>query len=330
MFRSTRCPKFPPAMNQTALPKWKFILLLTVYGIIIVAALLGSYFVLRAFHKSRKLRTASNNILVSLSIADGLLAIPSILDIIQLSLEYNSGHPSHILKDLSGTFTLLLLSVIALHLTLMSVERFIAIKFPSRYHTVTKRRARIISIMMWLWAMVVVVALPEVLQRISGHEDLRKIFSTTSQVFRIRWRLVFTAALMFLVPLLIILCTNVYIFTVSYKQRQHVRGRDTLAMPIIIHDKKVVRLFITVVALCLLSIIPMLVVTSLRALSGKSLGGCKHQMLLQNIVYDVAMFVNAIFNPLIFRWKIKNSETFFARCWSAGELLRAQTVFKAL
>ena len=300
-------------MKETSVPKWKFILLLTVYGIITVAALLGSYFVLRAFHKSRKLRTASNNILVSLSIADGLLAIPSILDIIQLSLEYNGGHPSRILKEVSGTFTLFLLSVIALHVTLMSAERFIAIKFPSRYHTVTKRRARIISIMMWLWAMAVVVALPEVLLRKSGSKDFRKFFRTTSQVFRIRWHLVFTAASMFLVPLLIILCTNIYIFTVSYKQRKHVReqGRDTLAMPIIIHDKKTV---ITVVALCLLSIIPMLVVTSLRAFSGLSLGGYKHQMLLQNIVYVVAMFFNAICNPLIFRWKIKNSEKFFARC----------------
>jgi len=306
-------------MNQTPLPKWKFILLLNVYGIITVAALFGSYFVLRAFHKSSKLRTASNNILVSLSIADGLLAIPSILDIIHLSLKYNGGHPPRILKEGSGTLTLFLLSVIALHLTLMSAERFIAIKFPSRYHTVTKRRAQIISIMMWLWAMVVVLALPEVLQRTSGHKDFRKFLSqmhpgsTTSQVFRIRWHLVFTAASMFLVPLLIILCTNVYIFTVSYKQRQHVReqGRYTLAMCIIIHDKKVVRFFITVVALCLLSIIPLLVVTSLRAFCGKSLGGCNHQMLLQNIVYDVAMFFNAICNPLIFGLKNKEFRNVF-------------------
>ena len=314
-------------MNQTPLPKWKFILLLTVYGIITVAALLGSYFVLRAFHKSRKLRTVSNNILVSLSIADCLLAIPSILDIIQLSLKYNGGHPPSILEKVSETFTLFLLSVIALHLTLISAERFIAIKFPSRYHTVTKRRAQIISIMMWLWAMVVVVALPEVVQRISDHKDVRKFLtemhpgSTTSQVFRIRWHLVFTAASMFLVPLLIILCSNAYIFTVSYKQRQHVReqGRDTLAMPIIIHDMKVVRFLITVLALCLLSIIPMLVVTSLRAFCGKSLGGCKHQMLLQNIVYDVAMFFNAICNPLIFGWKNKEFKNVFRTmlkcCW---------------
>ena len=56
--------------------------MLNVHGIITIIALLGSYFVLRAFHKFRNLRTASNN-MVSLSIADGLLAIPLILDIIQ-------------------------------------------------------------------------------------------------------------------------------------------------------------------------------------------------------------------------------------------------------
>ena len=70
-------------MGNCPLPTWEFILKLNVYGIITIVALLGSYFVLRAFHKSRNLRTASNNILVSLSIADGLLAIPLILDIIQ-------------------------------------------------------------------------------------------------------------------------------------------------------------------------------------------------------------------------------------------------------
>ena len=141
-------------MRNYPLPKWKFILMLNVHGIITIVALLGSYFVLRAFHKFRNLRTASNNILVSLSIADGLLAIPLILDIIQLCLKRVGHCPHmhmHILKEVDGTITLFLLSVIVLHLSLMSSERFIAIKFALRYQAiVTKRRARIASIAMWL------------------------------------------------------------------------------------------------------------------------------------------------------------------------------------
>ncbi|XP_073231884.1 adenosine receptor A2b-like [Porites lutea] len=287
------------------LPKWEFILLLNVHGIITIVALLGSYFVIRAFHKFRNLRTASNNILVSLSIADGLLAIPLILDIIQLCLKYsNVGQCPIILKEVGGTVTLFLLSVIVLHLTLMSSERFIAIKFALRYQViVTKRRARIVSIAMWLWALVVIVAFPEVLQRATGKDfkELRrqmKADNNTSQVLRVRWHLVFQALSMFLVPLLIILCSYTYIFIVSYKQRQHVReqGRDIPGMTTVKHHMKGAHTLAIIVALCLLSIIALLVVTSLRIFWG-------HPMLPEKIVYDVAMFLNAICNPLIYGWK---------------------------
>ena len=276
------------------LPKWKFILLLNVHGIITIIALLGSYLVLRAFHKFRNLRTASNNILVSLSIADGLLAIPLILDIIQLCLEYTCGNPPRFLKPVAGTVTLFLLSVIVLHLTLMSSERFIAIKFALRYQAiVTKRRAQIVSIVMWLWALV----------REFGR--VMKADCKTSQVFHIKWHLVFQAVSMFLVPLLIILCSYTYIFIVSYKQRQLLRKQDSdiPGMPTVKHHMKGARTLAIVVALCLLSIIALLVVTSLRIFCGKSLKDRHHQMLLEKIVYDVAMFLNAICNPLIYGWK---------------------------
>ena len=294
-------------MKNCTLPKCEFILLLNVHGFITIVALLGSYFVLRAFHKFRNLRTASNNILVSLSIADGLLAIPLILDIIHLCVR----HCPRILKEVDGTITLFLLSVIVLHLTLLSSERFIAIKFALRYQAiVTKRRARNVSIAMWLWALFVTVAVPEILQKATG-KDLRKVHRQikadidTCEVLHIRWHLVFQAASMFLVPLLIILCSYTYIFIVSYKQRQHVReqGRDIPGMPTVKHHMKAAHTLAIVVALCLLSIIALLVVTSLRIFFGKLLGGRGHKMLPEKIVYDVAMFLNAICNPLIYGWK---------------------------
>ena len=299
------------------LPKWEFILLLNVHGFITIVALLGSYFVLRAFHKFRNLRTASNNILVSLSIADGLLAIPLILDIIHLCLKYSDSDCSRILKEVYGTITLFLLSVIVLHLTLLSSERFIAIKFALRYQAiVTKRRARIVSIAMWLWALVVNVAVPEVLQKTTGkdHRKYQQHLNThecntthnTNQVHPTRWHLVFIAASMFLVPFLIILCSYTYIFIVSYKQRQFVRGQghEVTGMPTINHHLKGARTLAIVVALCLLSIIALLVVTTLRVFRDKSLGGHDHQMFrLHKIVYDVAMLLNAICNPLIYGWK---------------------------
>ena len=264
------------------LPKWEFILLLNVHGIITIIALLGSYLVLRAFHKFRNLRTASNNILVSLSIADGLLAIPLILDIIKLCLEYNGGNHRRIRK-VGETVTLFLLSVIVLHLPLMSSERFIAIKFALRYQAiVTKRRARIVSIVMWLWALVVIV-----LQRATGKD------------FRVPMKY-FLAVSMVLVPLFIILCSYIYIFIVSYKQRQLIReqGCNIPGMPTVKYHMKGTRTVAIVVALCLLSILPMLAVTFLPVFSELLADHCQKHLLKQ-IFYDVAMFVNAICNPLI-------------------------------
>ena len=296
--------------NHTSQMKtWKFILQLNFDVIITVAALLSSYLVLRAFHKFQNLRTASNIILVSFSIADGLLALSRILDIIHLSIRYNATEVKYllrvpVLKEVSRTFTFFLVSVIILHLALMSVERFIAIKFALTYHTiVTKRRSRIVSIAMWLWALVVTIALPKVLKLMG--KDFRNADSNTSQVLHTRWHLVFQAASMFLVPLLIILCSYTYIFIVSYKQRQHVReqGRDVPGMPTIKHQMKGARTLAIVVALCLLSIIPMPAVTFLRVFRGILIGGRYHQKLLKQILYDVAMFVNAICNPLIYGWK---------------------------
>ena len=133
-----------------------------------------------------------------------------------------------------------------------------------------------------------------------------KAVSNTSQVLHTRWHLVFQASSMFLVPLLIILFSYTYIFIVSYKQRQHVRepGRDVSGMPTIKHQMKGARTLAIVVALCPLSIIPMLAVTFLKVFCGiSSLGGRYHQKLLKQILNDVAMFVNAICNPLIYRWK---------------------------
>ena len=68
------------------LTKAESIIMITFHVILAVAAVFGSYLMLRAFHKFHSLRTASNVILASLFIADGLLAIPSVVDILHLNL----------------------------------------------------------------------------------------------------------------------------------------------------------------------------------------------------------------------------------------------------
>ena len=73
-------------LEGCGLTKTESIIMIKCHVILAVAALFGSYLTLWAFHKFHSLRTASNVILASLFIADGLLTIPSVVDILHLNL----------------------------------------------------------------------------------------------------------------------------------------------------------------------------------------------------------------------------------------------------
>ena len=105
---------------------------MSIHLILTVAAAFGSYLVLRAFHKFHGLRTASNVVLVSLSTADGSLAIPLNFGIVQMSLKLlNGSHAecsSGLIRKITSISSFFLIPVIILHLAFISVEHLIAVK----------------------------------------------------------------------------------------------------------------------------------------------------------------------------------------------------------
>ena len=313
--------------NSRGLKTTKYFVLITFHVIVAVAALFGNYLMLRAFHKFQNLRTASNVILASLSIADGLLGIPSILDIIHLSLSVGAEHRSGILRKISASFTFLLMSVIILHLALISLERSIAVRFALRYHIiVTNRRALIVSIAMWLWAVVVITVFPKVLKASSDDfEQLRQAMNPYSETRKrppndgppplIEGYLVFQMITLLVIPLFIILWSYSYILIVSNRHRKQIREQaDISGLPQRIkHEMKGARTFAVVIAVCLLSIIPLLVVTCLRFFGKLSECGHPERRPYKFIVYDVATGLNAICNPLIYGWKNKEFRRAFVK-----------------
>ena len=88
--KETHCPA-----QNLSLAKEKVIIISVMSFRLIstVAAVFGSYLVIRASHKFHSLRTASNVVTsnVSLSTADGLLAIPLIFGIVQMTLTLLNG-----------------------------------------------------------------------------------------------------------------------------------------------------------------------------------------------------------------------------------------------
>ena len=208
---------------------------ISAHAILAVAAIFGSYLVIRAFQKFENLRRASNIILVSLSVADCLLAIPFILDIMHMFLKLSSSmkQSQQALCIWSASLTFLLISVIILHLALISMERFIAVKFALRYHIiVTNRRAAIASMAMWLWTALVMIVLPQTLQTNSRSDferfrqaihpclSTREAWPDRDLPLQTKVYLIFVVISLLVIPLLIILSS----YSVPQAQTTHRRA----------------------------------------------------------------------------------------------------------
>ena len=299
--------------------KTLMIVRITAHAILAVAAIFGSFLVIRAFQKFENLRRASNIILVSLSVADCLLAISFILDITHMFLKLSSSmkQGQQALCKSSASLTFLLVSVIILHLALISMERFIAVKFALRYNIiVTNRRAAIASMAMWLWTALIMVVLPQTLKANSRSDferfrqaihpclSTREASPDRNLSLQTKVYLIFVVISLLIIPLLIILYSYTYIFIVSHKHRRLIaRQGDFPGMATIRHELKGALTLAFVVSVCLLSIIPLLVATLLRFFG--ELPDCRHlrPKHLNFIAYVVATGLNAICNPLIYGWR---------------------------
>ena len=306
-------------IEETVIP-----IIVSIQCVAVIAAVCGNSLVIIAFYKFSSLRTASNVILVSLCTADSLIVISFIINIIKMSL-YLSSHDDNMLKSVckvEASFSFTLIAVIILHLALISVERFIAIKFSLRYHTiVTNRRALFASIAVWLWAVAVTLVFPQAL-RASNNDAYRHFVHALHPSCKpkkchslTKGYLIFLVTTMFVIPLVIILCSYGYIFLVSKKHRKQIKDQGNFPdISTIKREMKGARTLAIVVAVCLLGIVPLLISTSLRFL-GKlpdddSRRKLKH---FKCIVHAFAFCLNAVCNPVIYGWRDEQFRDAFRR-----------------
>ena len=306
-------------IEETVIP-----IIVSIQCVAVIAAVCGNSLVIIAFYKFSSLRTASNVILVSLCTADSLIVVSFIINIIKMSL-YLSSHDDHMLKSVckvEASFSFTLIAVIILHLALISVERFIAIKFSLRYHTiVTNRRALFASIAVWLWAVAVTLVFPQAL-RASNNDAYRHFVHAMHPSYKpkkshslTKGYLIFSVTTMFVIPLVIILCSYGYIFLVSKKHRKQIRDQGNFPdISTIKREMKGARTLAIVVAVCLLGIVPLLIFTSLRFLGKLPDDGSRRKLRhFKCIVHAFAFCLNAVCNPVIYGWRDEQFRDAFRR-----------------
>ena len=299
--------------------------------ILAALAIFGSYLVIKAFHKFLRLRTQSNMILVSLSVADGLLASSFILDAIHSSVDLNPvlKQKHQTLCISSAIICFFLISVIILHLALISVERFIAVMWALRYRAiVTNSRALIACIGTWLWAIALTILFPNAMTAGSSDDfdHFRQAIHPCScnhdepldhhhLAPSTKGYLVFLMISLMIIPLMMIAFSYGYTFVVSQRHRKEIRELGSIpGMASIKCEMKGAHTLAILVAVCLLSIIPLLVVTCLRFF-----GMPLKRKYYKFIVFDVARGLNAICNPFIYGWRNKELRRAFCKLLKCSE-----------
>ena len=334
-----------PAVNNSSLSNREgkhdipeetlMIILISITSLVIILAACENYLLIKAFYKFARLRTASNIILVSLCVADSLIAILFVLDVSAMATKLSAVN-THCFRicQLTAWFIMVLLAVIILHLALISVERLIAVKFSLRYHTiVTKRRALFASIVVWLWAVAVTVIFPQGLRASNNdavYESLLHALHPCHKTETERGRtndlppstksyLIFLVTSQLTIPLAVILFSYSYIFLVSHKHRKQIREQNNIqGIAAIKHEIKGARTFGIVITVCLASILPQLISTSLSFFGKLPHDDRSHWKVFRHLSFTIAFSVNAICNPLIYAWRNEQFKSAFRTLLKCG------------
>ena len=172
--------------------------------LIISATLFGNILVILAFKRSLKIRTVTNYFVVSLAVADILVALVSMPIWAAFLMQANVLEEGLLVQKV-WTFMDILCGVASImNLTAISIERYFCIRYPLNYHTtMTSLKAITIIIIIWIFS----------------------IFMSSLKIILWFWRPpkyeLMVAISCFFIPLVVMCTTYRYIFkTASYQARQ--------------------------------------------------------------------------------------------------------------
>ena len=165
-----------------------------------LAAITGNVVVLWLFYKHASLRTISNRFLASLSVADAFVGL--VIDPFWIVIRcWNSRRVQRKLVMITKMLWIQTTAATTLNSCCVSIDRFIAIRFPFRYQdSLTKRRCFAVIILVWL----ISLSLP-FLMFSRERKDRKELFE-------------FITITICLVPLLVVSFCYILIFKLARKQ----------------------------------------------------------------------------------------------------------------
>ena len=268
-----------------------------------LAAITGNVVALWLFHKHESLRTISNRLLASLSMADafvGLVIDPYWIVIrcwIQPEVHSNLFMITIMLKIQTTVAT-------TLNSCCVSIDRFIAIRFPFRYQDIlTKRRCYAVIILVWF----ISLSLPFL---IFLKERLEKL-----EFF------VFIAITMCLVPLLVVCFCYILIFKLARKQFRRIllaknvpdSGENVRFR--VMQNFKAIKTVGFVLSACIITWMPSLVLQLVKFYYMEEEKRCRLRKLefVESPWVEAIAFTSSAINPLIYYFRNSDFRRAFRR-----------------
>ena len=261
-----------------------------------LAAITGNVVVLWLFYKHESLRTISNRFLASLSIADVLVGF--VIDPVWIVIKCWIQPEVH--SNLFLTSTMLWIHTTAattLNSCCVSIDRFIAIRFPFRYQdSLTKRRCFAVIILVWF----ISLSLP-FLMFSRERKDRKELFESITITIC-------------LVPLLVVSFCYILIFKLARKQFRRIlettnipdSGENTRVR--VVQNLKAIKTVGFVLSACIITWMPSVVLQLVTFYYIEEAKRCR----LRKIKFVVSPWVEAIaftssaINPLIYY--LRNSD----------------------
>ena len=213
----------------------------TLYVVIMFVSIFGYSLIFLAFYLNSRLRTICNYFILSLGIADTLIlcsVLPTSIYMILVE-DANPYGNSIVWCDFFATLNLIGTSAVALNLSSLSVERFLAMAYPFSYELFMTRK-KALALIAGLWAYSAVTGL---LPQMGWRNRETTVISGRCVRDTVRSYVFFLVILNFCVPAVVMIASNIGIFFIAREQvKKILKSTPQPAENLLVSEKKGKRL----------------------------------------------------------------------------------------
>ena len=266
-----------------------------------LAAVTGNVVALWLFYKHESLRTISNRFLASLSIADVLVGL--VIDPYWIVIRcWNSRRVQRKFFMITKMLWIHTTAATTLNSCCVSIDRFIAIRFPFRYQdSLTKRRCFAVIILVWF----ISLSLP-FLMFSRERKDRKELFE-------------FITITICLVPLLVVSFCYILIFKLARKQFRRIL--ETTNIPDsgenirvrVVQNLKAIKTVGFVLSACIITWMPSVVLRSVKFYYTEEGRSRRKVISVIGLWVDAIAFTSSAINPLIYYFRNSDFRRAFRR-----------------